>query len=135
LLSELAPQIESQTRRLDALSLSALGAEILRSAFSAEYQPDQATLEVPVIIDSFLPPHGDWTGAPWKAPPAPEALQQLRDIIREGLQLLEHAGLIMSKGYNIQGDFFQSGYVTTRRGREALTDGSLESMLAAAAPV
>lgn len=113
---------------------SELGAEILRTAFSADYQPDHGMREVPAVIDAFLPPHGDWTGAPSKAASAPEGLLRLRDTIREGLQVLDHAGLLMPKGYNIQGDFFQYGYVTTRRGRAALTDGSLDRILSVAAP-
>ena len=64
----------------------------------------------------------------------PEGLLRLRDVVREGLQVLEHAGLLVVKGYTIQGDLFQYGYVTTRRGRAALTDGSLERKLSAAAP-
>jgi hypothetical protein len=132
LVSDLGPQIEAQANRLEAMPLSELAAEILRTSFAADYQPDQGMLEVPVIVDAFLPPHGDWTGAPWKTPSAPEGLLRLRDTIREGLQALDHAGLVMPKGYNIQGDLFQYGYVTTRRGRAALTDGSLEQILAAA---
>jgi hypothetical protein len=134
LVSDLGPQIEAEANRLEAMLLAELAAEIVRTAFSADYQPDQGMLEVPAIVDAFLPPHGDWTGSPWKAPAAPEGLLRLRDTIREGLQILEHAGLLMPKGYNIQGDFFQYGYVTTRRGRAALTDGSLERILSAAAP-
>jgi hypothetical protein len=134
LVSDLGPQIDAESNRLEALPLSKLAEEILRTAFSAEYEPDRGMLEVAHIVDAFLPPHGDWAGAIYKAPPPPEGLLRLRDVVREGLQVLEHAGLLMVKGYNIQGDFFQYGYVTTRRARAALSDGSLERILASGVP-
>jgi hypothetical protein len=134
LVSDLGPQIEAESDRLEVLPLSDLAGEILRTAFSGQHEPDRGMLEVAEIVDAFLPPHGDWTGPIYKAPAPPEGLLRLRDVVREGLQVLEHAGLVMVKGYTIQGDLFQYGYVTTRRGRAALTDGSLERTLSAAAP-
>jgi hypothetical protein len=134
LVSDLGPQIETESNRLEALPLSGLAEEILRRAFGVDHEPDRGMLEVAEIVDVFLPPHRDWTGPVYKAPPPPEGLLRLRDVVREGLQVLEHAGLVMLKGYNIQGNLFQYGYVTTRRGRAALVDGSLERILSAAAP-
>jgi hypothetical protein len=134
LVSDLGPQIEAESNRLEALPLPDLGDEILRKTFSADHEPDRGMLEMAEIIDAFLPPHGEWTGPIYKAPAPPEGLLRLRDVVREGLQVLEHAGLVMVKGYNIQGNLFQYGYVTTRRGRAALTDGSLEQIRSAAAP-
>src|SRR4051794_2134646 len=107
LLSQLGPEIESQADRLSALPLPALAAEILTTAFSASYEPSAGLLEFGAVVDAFLPAHGTWTGTPWKAPAPPEALLRLNDVIREGLQVLEHAGLLAPKGYNIQGDLFQ----------------------------
>jgi hypothetical protein len=135
LVSELEPEIEAEANRLAALSLPQLAAEVLTKAFSAEYEPDAGMLEVGAIVDACLPPHGEWTGSPWKEPPAPDALLLLRDLIREGVQVLEHAGLLMPKGYSTNGNWYHAGYVTTRLARTAIADGSVERILTAwAAP-
>ena len=44
--------------------------------------------------------------------------------------MLEHAGLLMPKGYSSNGNWYHAGYVTTRRGRAALASNSVEQMLA-----
>jgi hypothetical protein len=131
LLSDLQPEIEAEADRLEALPLPQLAAEVLTTAFAADYKPDGGMLEMEEIVDAFVPPHGEWTSS-WKERPAPpEALDRLRDLIREGVQRLEHTGLLMPTGYTAT--WYHVGYVTTRRGRAALADGSVERVLSTAA--
>jgi hypothetical protein len=90
--------------------------------------------EIDAMMDAFLPAHGEWTGAPWKEPDPPQAFFVMRDLIREGVQVLEHAGLLMPKGYSSNGNWYHAGYVTTRRARAALSGGTVERILSAATP-
>jgi hypothetical protein len=134
LLTELEPQIEAEADRLDSLPLPRLGAEVLTKAFSPDYRPDSGMKEIDAVIDAFLPPHSEWTGSPWKAPQPSDAECRLRDLIREGVQVLEHRGLLMPKGYSTNGNWYHAGYVTTRVARAALADGSVEQTLSAGPP-
>ena len=105
-------------RRLDRTSIR----RDRETALAPDYEPDGGLLELDGIVDAFLPAQGEWSGAPWKAPAAPEALLRLRDLVREGVQALEHDGLLMPKGHSSNGNWYHAGYVTTRRGRAALAD-------------
>jgi hypothetical protein len=134
LLSELQPEVEAELQRLDALPVSALAAEVLNKAFQAEYEPDSGMKEVGDVIDAMLPPHGEYSGPFYKWPRPSTAEYRLRDLVREGLQVLEHARLLMPKGYSTNGNWYHSGYVTTRLGRAAMADGSVEQVLSSVAP-
>jgi hypothetical protein len=134
LLSELAPEVEAVAERLAALPLPRLAAEVMTNAFKPEYEPGHGLVELAGVSDSFLPPHGEFTGAIYKRPPPSAAEYRIRDILREATQLLEHAGLLIPKHYESNGNWTVLGWGTTRLGRAALTDGSIERRVAALAP-
>jgi len=134
LLSELVPEIEAEANRLEAMALPQLATEILQKAFKAEYEPGSGIMEIGGVIDVFLPPHGEFNGPVWKIPEPSEAEYRLRDLIREGVQALEHASLLMPEGYSTNGNWYHAGYVTTRLARAALADGSAERIVSAARP-
>jgi hypothetical protein len=133
LLSELQPEIEAEVQRLDELPLPQLAAEVLSKAFQAEYKPDSGIKEVGEVVGAMLPPHGEYPGPFYKWPQPSAAEYRLRDLVREGLQVLEHARLLMPKGYSTNGNWYHSGYVTTRLARAAMADGSVAQILSSVA--
>ena len=134
LLSELTPEVAAVAGRLVALPLPQLAAEVMANAFKPEYDPEDGLTELAVIVNTFLPPHGEFTGPIYKQPPPSGAEFSIRDLIREALQSLEHAGLLIPKNYESNGNWTHLGWGTTRLGRAALTDGSVERRVEAAAP-
>ncbi len=106
----------------------------MTNAFKSEYEPDGGLTELAVIVNTFLPPHGEFTGAMYKQPPPSAAECSIRDIVREAAQLLEHAGLLIPKQYESNGNWTHMGWGTTRLGRAALADGSVDRRVAASAP-
>jgi hypothetical protein len=136
LLSELGPEIQVVADRLKALSLSELGSEVLTQIFTPEYQVTNAeTWSLIEITEHFMPPHRSPKFN--EADEATDAECQVHELIAEAVQLLEHAALLMHRNHYYTHNHFRDyteGYATTRLGREALTDGSVERRLAAAMP-
>jgi hypothetical protein len=70
--------------------------------------------------------------------PIPDAFFSLQDVVTEALQLLQNAGLVMERSYKVGQDHrtsqWLSGLVTTRRGRSALADGTVEQIVGRADP-
>jgi hypothetical protein len=83
--------------RLAARPLPRLAAEVMTNAFKSEYEPGGGLTELTAIVDTFLPPHGEFTGPIYKQPPLSAAEYNIRDIVSEAAQLLEHAGLLIPK--------------------------------------
>jgi hypothetical protein len=74
------------------------------------------------IADYFLPEYG----APRAGDTTSQEEHALRDLIAEGVQLLEHARLLRPTfGYG--GNLAGYGWVTTRLGRWALATGNVQS--------
>jgi hypothetical protein len=140
LLSQLEPEVEAVAQRLAALPLPQLAAEVMTNAFKPDFEPGpdhepvQGLTEIAAIVDMFMPPHGEFTGSPWKAPAHSPAEYRIRDMISDAVQVLEHACLLKPAWYESNGNWTHLGYVTTRRGRAALADGSVEHLAAAATP-
>jgi hypothetical protein len=133
-MSELAPEVEATAERLAALPLPQLAAEVMANAFKQEYEPGGGLTELAAIVDTFLPPHGEFTGPVYKQPAPSAAEYSIRDVVREATQLLEHSGLLVQQHYESNGNWTHLGWGTTRLGRAALTDGSIEQRAAASAP-
>jgi len=106
----------------------------MTNAFKPEYEPGDGLTELAAIVDTFLPPHGEFTGPIYKQPLPSAAEYSIRDIVSEAAQRLEHAGLLIPKHYASNGNWTHLGWGTTRLGRTALTDGSVERRVEASAP-
>jgi hypothetical protein len=122
-LAQLGPQIGVEVERLAALTLPQLATEVMTKAFKAEYAPG-GMIELGAITDFFLPDYGP--------PRAGDSMSleeyELRDVIAEGVQVLEQARLLRpSFGYG--GNLAGYGWVTTRLGRSALASGRVQSMV------
>jgi hypothetical protein len=117
-------QLASEVARLSALSTPQLATEVMTKAFTASYQPGDSLYEAAAMVDLFCPP-----SRPAKYHDVALTAQlELRDLIAEGLQALEHAGLIRLEG-RYSGDFYTTGYLTTRKGRSAVASNAVEAAL------
>jgi hypothetical protein len=124
-LAELGPQIGTEVSRLDALPMPQLATEIMTRAFKPEYVPGTSMTGLGSVTDCFLPDYG----APRAGDLTSPAEFALRDLVAEGMQVLEQARLVRPKfGYN--GNVAEHGWVTTRLGRWALASGNVESAVA-----
>ena len=122
-LAELGPQIGAEVQRLSALTLTQLAAEVMTRAFTPEFIAGGLT-GLGAVAGYFLPDYGP--------PRAGDSMSleeyELRDLVAEGLQVLEQARLIRPAfGYN--GNVAGTGWVTTRLGRSALASRNVPAAL------
>lgn len=113
--------------RLASLTLAELAAEVMTMAFaSGGSAEDDASITVggPNIGSGPDP----YTIADDLAPGrTPDGLrEQLARVVAEGLQVLEHAGLIRPQMHTSSGSI---DFACTRKGRAALAAGNVESLL------
>jgi hypothetical protein len=119
-LAELGPRIGVEVSRLDALTLPQLATEIMIRVFKPEYIPGGSMIGLGAAVDCFLPEYG----APRAGDLTTQPEYALRDLVAEGMQVLEQARLVRpSFGYN--GGVAEHGWVTTRLGRWALATGNV----------
>jgi hypothetical protein len=116
------PQIQAEAERLEALTLPQLAAELMHTAFARDWEPDMSPV---------MPSH--WTLLPDdlcdpKLNLPPELQTRLRDVAAEGAQLLEHKSLVRLE-IHYSGSMVSHGYLSTRAGREALANGTLDQIL------
>ncbi len=119
----IAQQLMAEFERLAALAPPQLAAEVMRAAFTRDYQPDLS----PVSPSAWTLLPASLSDVKFEMPPDLGA--RLRDLAAEGAQLLEHKRLIRVEAH-YSGAYFDHGYLTTRAGRDALANGTLEQILA-----
>jgi len=78
-------------------------------------------MELGAITDCFLPDYGP----PRAGDVSSEQEHALRDLVTEGVQLLEHARLVRP-AFGYGGNLAGYGWVTTRQGRWALATGNVQ---------
>jgi hypothetical protein len=122
--SELGPQIGAEVKRLEGLSASELATEVMTKGFKADYTPGTGLIELGAIADYFLPDYGP----PRAGDTTSEEEYVLRDLIAEGVQLLEQARLVRPK-FGYTGNVACYGWVTTRIGRSELAAGTVQSTI------
>ena len=135
------PQLDAEVTRLQGLSLPQLAAEVMTKGFSADYDPTQDGNDIGGIADVFFARpdfklsdstvHAQERHAQ-EAATAGTPQQQLlilADLVTEGVQALEHAGLVCLKT-NYDGQYFNVGYMATRVGRAALQRNAVDRVLA-----
>lgn len=132
-LSELGPQLDEVVKNAGALPVDQFAAQLMKRYFTTDYLlASQITNMVavdPICWDLLPDNSGEHAGEP-----IPDAFFSLQDLVTEAMQLLRTAGLVMERSYLVG----QSGHgtsqwldglVTTRRGRSALADGTVEAIL------
>ena len=131
--SELAGEID----RIDRLPLPELAAEVMGKAFGAGAEWEDPEEEVTVggpnigagasvgeIVTAMVPSSSSKAADD-------RARLQLRRLIAEGLQALEHASLIRAQMHTSQGSF---DYTPTRLGRKVLAAGAVASVVGGGEP-
>jgi hypothetical protein len=115
-------QIQAEAERLAALTLPQLAAEVMHTAFSSDFVPDLS----PVLPSQWTLVPDDLAEHDLDIPADLGA--RLRDLAAEGAQFLEHKSLIRPEAH-YSGATLSHGYLTTRAGRTALIDGTLDQIL------
>ena len=131
-LYELGPRLDEVVNNVAALPLEQFAAHLMTHYFTTDWLvASQITsmAAVDTICWDLLPDNsGEHAGEP-----IPDAFFVLQDLVTEALQLLETAGLVMQRSYKVnQGHMYGqwlNGFVTTRRGRAALADGTAGQIL------
>jgi hypothetical protein len=109
---------QEELDRLIALPMPELGAEIMRAFGPNGLQTKSGHRQGPVEITKWL--MSDFSRKT-------KYTQSLLRPVMEGLQTLENAGLVQSRGFGDEGA--ASTYHATRAGEEALADGSVAQRL------
>ena len=131
-LYELGPRLDEVVNNVAALPPEQFAAQLMTRYFTAGW-PVASQITSMVAADTIcwdLLPDNSGEHA---AEPIPDAFFALQDLVTEALQLLQTAGLVMQRSYKVNQDHaysqWLSGLVTTRRGRAALTDGTVAQIL------
>jgi hypothetical protein len=121
--------LQAEVERLDTMSLPALAAEVMHKGFgpgAPGEDPDErvsvagANIASGVEIAEIAATFND-------DPRSDEGLRlRLQRVVAEGVQVLEHAGLVRTQMHTSQGGL---DYVLTRRGRTAIGNGTVEQIL------
>ena len=139
--SDSNPQLDAEVSRLQGLTLVQLASEVMTKGFSADYDPTSDGSEIGGIADQFFgrpdwklsdsTVHAQVRKAQAEAQPGTteHQLLVLSDLVAEGVQVLEHASLVRLKT-NYEGQYFNSGYVSTRLGHAALQQNAVDKILA-----
>lgn len=122
-LVELGPALDSAVLAAAAEPLPKLAARLMGELFGSVYQPG-VWVELEAVAWPLLPPNsGSKLGDP-----TPDGVRIINDIAVEAIQLLEHANLI-APAHWYRGNVWFFGYRSTRAGRTAVEQGTVESIL------
>ena len=131
-LAELGPQLDEVVRNTAGVPVEQFAAQLMTRYFTTDWRvASQITdmVSVDTISWDLLPDNsGERLGDP-----IPDAFFTLQDIITEAVQLLQNAALLMQRSYRVTQSQWLTGLVTTRRGRAALTNGTIAQILAPSA--
>jgi hypothetical protein len=109
--------VEGEVERLSALALPALASEVMTRGFGPECPADDGRPSVRQITDLLVP-----GGVRLEQ----GAYQGLNDLIGEGVQVLEHAGLVQSTVWGAKGGLY---FVATRLGKAALERNTVDQAI------
>jgi hypothetical protein len=118
--------LNTEVRRLDALPLPQLAAEVMIKGFGPGSPGEGLYADLNVVGAAFS---GPFQGRDYDD--AADAL--LMEIVAEGVQVLEHAGLVRPVFHGSGGSndvHYALAYGATRRGRAALQQNAVERVLA-----
>lgn len=126
-LIELGAVLDDAVKEAAATPLPKLAATLMTELFGSEYQPRGDGVDVDSIAGPLIPPNsGSKLGEP-----TPSGVDILWDIAAEAVQLLEQAKLIMPDLW-YSGQVACYGYRSTRAGRTAVEQGTIEQLVTAA---
>jgi hypothetical protein len=124
-LIELGPALDEAVKEAADTPLSKLAATLMKELFGSEYQPRGNGVDVDAIAGPLIPPN---SGSKF-GDPTPPGVDILWDFAAEAIQLLEQAKLIMPDLW-YSGNVACFGYRSTRAGRTAVEQGTVEQLVA-----
>jgi hypothetical protein len=123
-LIELGPALDDAVREAAAMPLPKLAAKLMSDLFGSEYQPRGNAVDVDAIAGPLIPPNsGSKLGDP-----TPPGVAILWDMAAEAIQLLEQARLVVPDLW-YSGNVACFGYHSTRAGRTAVEQGTVEQLV------
>jgi hypothetical protein len=123
-LIELGQALDDAVLKAAAAPLPSLAAYLMAELFGSEYHPGR-WVDLDAVASPLIPPN---SGAKL-GDPTPDGVRILNDIAVEAIQLLEHANLI-APAFWYSGNVACSGYRSTRAGRTAVEQGTVEQIVA-----
>jgi hypothetical protein len=122
-LVELGQALDDAVLAAAAEPLPKLAAKLMADLFGSEYHPGDY-VDLNSAAGPLIPPNsGSKLGDP-----TPDGVRILDDIAVEAVQLLEHANLI-APAHWYSGDIWYFGYRSTRAGRTAVEQGTVEAIV------
>ena len=118
--------LQAELARIDSLSLDDLAAETLTKGFGPDGPDASGAIRATELGGAFVP--GDSTSGLDQGD-----LVQINDIVAEGIQRLEHAGLVRVVVSSDGGSRYFTFVTPTRAGRAALENDSIDKALKAPA--
>ena len=125
-LIDLGPALDDAVTSAAAMPLPTVAAKLMTELFAGAYTPGGGQVDSDVLASPLIPDHASAK----YGDPTPPAVKILWDIAAEATQLLEHARLIVPCTW-YSGNVACSGYRSTRAGRTALEQGTVERLTAA----
>jgi hypothetical protein len=138
------PQVGSVLEEIKSLKLPQLAASVMSKAFSGDYQPGDTGWDVDVIAGFFSPMptvkiSDTMTGGRKRiaeaiGDPASNRAKwlEIKDLVGEGVQALVKVSLLV-QSERFTGVTTEVTYTTTRAGRDAIMQDSVESLVRAGA--
>ena len=126
-LIELGAALDDAVKDAAAIPLPKLAATLMNELFGSEYQPRGGGVDVDSIAGPLIPPN---SGSKF-GDPTPPGVDILWDFAAEAIQLLEQANLIMPDLW-YSGQVACFGYRSTRAGRTAVEQGTVEQLVTTA---
>ena len=125
-LIELGPALDEAVKDTAATPLPTLAAKLMSELFGSNYQPRGNGVDIDTLGAPLVPPN---SGSKF-GDPTPEGVDILWDIAAEAIQLLEQARLIIPDLW-YSGNVACFGYRSTRAGRTAVEQGTVEQLVTA----
>lgn|GEM_PF-2043540 len=122
-LIELGQALDNAVLAAAGQPLPRLAAYLMAQLFGSEYHPGQ-WVDLDTVAGPLIPPN---SGSKW-GDPTPDGVRILNDIAVEAVQLLEHANLI-APAFWYSGNIWYFGYRSTRAGRTAVEQGTVEQIV------
>jgi hypothetical protein len=113
--------VQAEVERLSSLAVPRLAAEVMVRGFGPDCPAADGRPSVRKIVDSMVPEAARMEQG---------AYQDLNDLIGEGIQALEHAGLVQPTVWGGTGGLY---FVATRRGKAALEQDAVDEAVGAVA--
>jgi len=126
-LAEMGPALDEVAKEVEAVPLPQLAAKLMNELFGSEYQPRGNRVDVDSIASPLFPDHS----SPKAGDKVPPGARTLWDMSAEAIQALEHAKLIVPDLW-YSGNVACFGYHSTRAGRTAVEQGTVEQLVSAA---